>query len=171
MRLLFTMDTGDHAHCTRTFTRPSARAIIISGGRLAMIRSGRYGYYKFPGGGIEPGEEPVAAMIRETREEAGLTVRPDTVRPFGLVHRVQRSRLDPGERFVQDNLYFLCDAEDEVLPQQLDDYENEAAFTLVFADPREVIRVNRSPDASHVSLMPEREARVVELLLAEGLLE
>ena len=43
-----------------------------------MIHSLKYDYYKFPGGGIENGENPVEAMIRETREEAGLVVKPET---------------------------------------------------------------------------------------------
>ena len=72
MRLLFEMDKKDYGQCTHTFTRDSARSIIIRDGRLAMIHSIKYDYYKFPGGGIENGENPVEAMIRETREEAGL---------------------------------------------------------------------------------------------------
>lgn len=171
MRLLFDMDRQDHEGCTRTFARHSARSIIIRDGRLAMVRSGRYGYYKFPGGGIEPGEDPATAMQRETREEAGLVVRPETIRPYGYVHRVQRSDYDPSERFVQDNFYYLCDAEDAPVPQQLDDYEDDENFTPVLVEPTEAIRANRSAGPTpHGGLMLEREARVIELLLAEGIL-
>ena len=45
-------------------------------------------YYKFPGGGIERGEDPVEAMIRETREESGMIVIPETITEYGYVHRV-----------------------------------------------------------------------------------
>ena len=76
MRLLFELDKRDHENCTHTFVRNSARSIIIFGRTLAMIHSIKYDYYKFPGGGIEKGEDPVAAMMRETREEAGLVVKP-----------------------------------------------------------------------------------------------
>ena len=75
MRLLFEMDKKDYAQCTHIFTRNSARSIIIRDGRVAMIHSPKYDYYKFPGGGIEEGENPVEAMIRETQEEAGLVLR------------------------------------------------------------------------------------------------
>ncbi len=88
MRLLFELDKKDHAQCTHTFTRHSARSIVIRDGRVAMIHSLKYDYYKFPGGGIEDGEEPVEAMIRETREEAGLVVVPESVKEYGYVHRV-----------------------------------------------------------------------------------
>ena len=58
MRLLFEMDKKDYAHCTHAFTRNSARSIIIRDGKVAMIHSLKYDYYKFPGGGIEKGEDP-----------------------------------------------------------------------------------------------------------------
>ena len=171
MRLLFEMDAHDHADCTHTFVRNSARSIIIRDGRVAMVRSLRYDYYKFPGGGIEPGEDPVQAMIRETREEAGLLVIPGSVREYGLVHRIQKSTKDPTEAFVQDNYYYLCDARETPVSQDLDEYEAEETYTPEFADPREAIRKNRSVVQSPYSpLMFEREARVLELLIREGFL-
>ena len=106
MRLLFEMDKRDYDDCTRSFVRHSARSIIIRNGKVAMVHSLRYDYYKFPGGGIEQGEEPMDAMIRETREESGLTVIPETVREDGYVHRIQKSNKDPKECFVQDNFLF-----------------------------------------------------------------
>ena len=103
MRILFEMDKNDYADCTRSFVRNSARSIIISDKKVAMIHSEKYGYYKFPGGGIEAGEDPIEAMIRETREEAGLVIIPESAKEYGIVHRVQKSDNDPAECFVQDN--------------------------------------------------------------------
>ncbi len=172
MRLLFEMDKEDYAQCTHTFTRDSARSIIIRDGRVAMIRSLKYDYFKFPGGGIEAGESPVEAMMRETREEAGLTVVPESVREYGYVHRVQKSDVDPTERFVQDNYYYLCEAADLVRPQQLDDYEAEESFRLEYVDPLAAIDRNRHvKNSPYNPLMFEREARVLEALIADGLLK
>ena len=95
MRLLFEMDKKDYSDCTHTFTRNSARSIIIKNGKIAMIHSRKYDYYKFPGGGIENGEDPIEAMIRETQEEAGLKVIPGTIKEYGYVHRIQKSDDDP----------------------------------------------------------------------------
>ena len=119
MRLLFEIDKKDYDHCTRRFVRNSARSIIIRDGKIAMIHSLKYDYYKFPGGGIENGENPVEAMIRETREEAGLVVKPETVKEYGYVHRIQRSDKDASECFVQDNYYYLCQVEPEAVRQDL----------------------------------------------------
>ncbi len=172
MRLLFEMDKKDYDKCTHSFVRNSARSIIIEDKKVAMIYSAKYDYYKFPGGGIEKGENPVDAMIRETREESGLVVLPDTVKEYGYVHRIQRSDRNKTECFIQDNYYYLCKTADEVVSQELDDYEAKETYTLEYVDPEVAIRKNRHVVQSpYNQMMFEREARVLELLIAEGLFE
>lgn len=171
MRLLFEMDLNDYASCTKTFVRNSARSIILSDGKVAMIHSTKYDYYKFPGGGIEDGEDPVTAMIRETREEAGLTVIASSVRPYGYVHRVQRSTMDESTRFVQDNYYYLCQAEAKTVPQALDSYEAEEGYHLEYVDAKTAIEKNRFVrNSPYDRMMFEREARVLELLMDDGMI-
>ncbi len=171
MRLLFEMDKHDYAQCARTQVRPSARSIILAGGKAAMIHSLWYDFYKFPGGGIEAGESPVEAMIRETREEAGLVVLPESVREYGLVHRVEKSGWDENECFLQDNYYYLCEAAPETVAQILDAYEANEGYRLEYVTPALAIRKNRTAAAeSRHAAMLEREARILEMLMAEGLL-
>lgn len=101
MRNLFTIDTHDYDPNGKACIRPSVRGIIIQGGKILMVHSIKYDYYKFPGGGIEPGETLEAALCREVAEESGMAVLPESVREYGLVHRIQK-----GERedvFIQDN--------------------------------------------------------------------
>ena len=169
MRLLFEIDKKDYKHCTHTFVRNSARSIIIENHKIAMIHSLKYDYYKFPGGGIEDDENPVDAMIRETREESGLIVIPETVKEYGYVHRIQKSDKDYTECFIQDNFYFLCRVSNETVSQNLDDYEAEEAFSLEYIDP--VVAIKKNLNESHSpdnKIMLEREAKVLELLLNEG---
>ncbi|NLD83618.1 MAG: NUDIX domain-containing protein [Clostridiales bacterium] len=171
MRLLFEIDKKDYGQCTRTYMRDSARSIIIENGKVAMIRSVRYGYYKFPGGGIERGESPVAAMIRETREEAGLLVLPESVKEYGYVHRVQRSEQDETLCFVQDNYYYLCRAKKRLVAQALEEDEAREGFQLEFVEPALAIRKNRSfAGGPYNPVRLERAARILEMLSAEGLL-
>lgn len=166
------MDKRDHYACTHTFTRDSARSIIIRAGKIAMIHSLKYDYYKFPGGGIEKGESPIDAMIRETREEAGLIIKPESIREYGLVHRVQKSQKDNTERFVQNNYYYICSAQEERTAQELNGYEAEEGYCLEFIEPRTAIKKNRSVGKSpYDTAMFEREARVIETLIVQGLLE
>lgn len=170
MRLLFDIDSKDYGACTHTYVRNSARAVIIRKGRIAMVHSLKYDYYKFPGGGIEPGERNEQAVIRETYEEAGLRVIPETIREYGYVRRIQKSEMDGTECFIQDNFYYLCETDGTIVPQKLDDYEAEERFTLEFIRPEEAIRANRLSEHGPKDLrMIEREAKVLDLLIEEGL--
>lgn len=170
MRLLFDMDMRDYSSTERAFVWPSVRGIVIKGGKVAMVYSQKYDYYKFPGGGIEAGEDMLTALSREVREEAGLVVVPDSVREYGCVHRVERSDLPDVDAFIQDNYYYLCDVEGGIVAQSLDDYESDEGFTLVYLLPEVAILTNRNnPHGPKNQNMLEREARVLELLLAEGI--
>lgn len=169
MRLLFDMDRKDYDPAGKAFVRPSVRSIILREGKVAMVHSLKYDYYKFPGGGMEKGETQIQTLIRETGEESGLAVIPESIREFGYVHRVQKSDRDDCEYFVQDNYYYLCEAEPESGSQTLDDYEAEEHFTLEFVTPEKAIYVNRYvPHGPKDQQMLEREARVLELLMQEN---
>ena len=42
MRMLLELDKKDYGGCTHTFTRNSARSIIIRGHKIAMVHSLKY---------------------------------------------------------------------------------------------------------------------------------
>lgn len=171
MRLLFEIDTKDYKEDGRAFVRPSVRAVIVRNGKIAMVHSLKYDYYKFPGGGIEDGESMIDALVRETAEEAGLAVDLSSIKELGYVHRVQRSDRDDADLFIQDNYYYICDASEETIPQNLDNYEAEEGFTLEFVDAACAIATNREKDHGPKDRnMLEREARVLEILDEEGLI-
>lgn len=164
--LLFEISPMGNVAETPAIVRHSARGIMMRNGKIAMIHSGKYHYFKFPGGGMEAGESPIDALIRETMEEAGLTVLPESILAYGLVHRVSPSR--EGGRFVQDNYYYLCQAEEQTAPQCLDPYEAEEAFALRWLTLREALQINRqvenSPGFANDPML-ERECRVLEMLI------
>ncbi len=168
MRKLFDIGTPDRQMKGRILRRDSARAIIILGGKVAMVHSLKYDYYKFPGGGIEEGESRQEALIRETLEESGLRVIPESVKEYGVVRR-QEPRNRKYDYFLQDNFYYLCDVYPGVARQDLDDYESDERFTLEYVDPAEAAQTNLTGDHGPKSpVMLTREARVLELLIKEG---
>ena len=59
MKRLFDIDIKDYEAGYKVYCRPSARGIILQGDKIALVYSGREHYYKFPGGGIQDGDETI----------------------------------------------------------------------------------------------------------------
>jgi 8-oxo-dGTP diphosphatase len=76
-----------------------AVALIDAQGRVLIAQrpSGKEhaGLWEFPGGKVEPGESPEAALVRELREELGVTVAPESLDPltFSSASREKRHLL------------------------------------------------------------------------------
>ena len=62
-----------------------AAALVDADGRVLVQRrpagAAMAGLWEFPGGKVEGGETPEAALARELREELGIAVAPDALRP------------------------------------------------------------------------------------------
>ena len=171
MRCLFEIDLKDYEGCTKVFRRPSARAVILKGDKIALVYATEEKYYKFPGGGIHEDEDKKEALIREVREETGLSVIPGSIREYGSVLRKQKSEKTDDTVFEQENYYYLCETEDTQGAQDLDEYEKDAGFMLVYADIDEAIKANGifTSDSKADEIMIDRERRVLEMIKEEFL--
>ncbi len=169
MRQLFEIDLQDYKETYTVYRRPSARAIIFRGDKIALVYSKEEKYYKFPGGGIRNDEDKKEALIREVREEVGLVVIPETIREYGSVLRRQKSSVNAGEIFEQENYYYFCDVQDKAVGQDLDEYEDEAGFVLRIVDIDEAIEANTvyTSDDFFNEVMIKREKRVLEMIKKE----
>lgn len=166
MRLLHIMDSDDYENCTRLAVRNSARAIIVSDGMVALIHSRSRNYYKLPGGGIEKGESKEDSLIRETLEETGLQVIPETISELGYIHRIKRSRKYEDECFIQNNYYYFCEVRDGVSEPRYDEGELSEDFIPEFVDPRLALEVNsRIGENDPLYEMVSRENFILELLI------
>lgn len=171
MRELFTIDKKNYIENGTVGKRPSVRGIIIRGNTIAMMHSLKYDYYKLPGGGIEEGESLEETLIREVKEESGLVVKESSIKEFGLVRRIEKGMIE--DIFIQKNYYFLCEAEEEIEEQDLDDYEADERFTLEFVTVEQVLDVNNNHDhgekvnAQTFKGMLDRENRVLQFVEKE----
>jgi 8-oxo-dGTP pyrophosphatase MutT (NUDIX family) len=94
-RLTWEGEISEAEHALATYNPDRTHDVtlfITNGERLALIRKPRFdeGVWRPPGGGIKPGEEPVAAMGREALEETGLRI--EVRRYLVLAHALFRYR-------------------------------------------------------------------------------
>lgn len=66
----------------------TAAALIDPQGRILLAQRPAHkslgGLWEFPGGKVEPGESPEAALARELNEELDIMVEPDSLDPFAF---------------------------------------------------------------------------------------
>ena len=167
MKRLFTIDLQDYDKDGTRVYRPSVRGIIFAkDGKIALVHSKNHHYYKFPGGGIEKGENHIDALVREVKEEVGLIVIPASIKEYGNVLRVQKGNEGPNIVFEQENFYYICEVEKVTGIQNLDAYEEEAQFELQYVTLDEAIMENASYrcDDLFAQIMIDRDRRVLELI-------
>jgi 8-oxo-dGTP diphosphatase len=86
--------------------RPSAYGVVIRGDKVLLCK--QFGKYNLPGGGIELGEKPQEAVLREVKEETGI----DVVRPrlLGVESDFFRMSHDEDKASFQTLLlYYACE--------------------------------------------------------------
>ncbi len=81
-------------------------AVLIQDGKLLAMRDERSPYYYLPGGRVKLGEQAEQAVLREVREELGITCK--ISRPLWL-NQGFFTEDTCGERFHELCLYFLMD--------------------------------------------------------------
>ena len=65
-----------------------AAALVDAQGRVLLAQRPAHkslgGLWEFPGGKLEPGESPEAALVREVEEELAVSLEPDALDPFAF---------------------------------------------------------------------------------------
>jgi 8-oxo-dGTP diphosphatase len=65
-----------------------AAALVDAQGRVLLAQRPAHkslgGLWEFPGGKVEPGESPEAALVREVMEELAVVLEPDALDPFAF---------------------------------------------------------------------------------------
>src|SRR5450830_1921296 len=70
--------------------RRASRAVVFDrDGNIALLDVSKRGYHKLPGGGIDEGEDILAALNRETMEEIGCTI--GNIRELGIIEEYRNN--------------------------------------------------------------------------------
>lgn len=163
MKLIKVFDDHKYDEHWKIEKRIACRAIYYKTGKVAMVKSEKHQYYKFPGGGVEPGETNEEALIRETLEETGMIIKKETIQPFGYTIEKRKS-IFGDSIFLQYSYYYLVDIEDERKDPHLVDYEIEEQFHLVFIDPSTAIKENNIVYQSKEYSFLQRENTILNFL-------
>lgn len=139
-RIRFHVDLENYDLNGNVYKRSAVRGIIRKGEQYAMIRSTAYGEYKFPGGGMKEGERFVDTLIREVKEETGLAVVHQSWRYMGTAE--ERRKGERNDLLWMLSHYFYCQVEETIGAQQLDNYEKEYGYGLLFVNLEAAIKVN-----------------------------
>jgi 8-oxo-dGTP pyrophosphatase MutT (NUDIX family) len=149
--LLGTFRSPDLSPGGRLVERTAVRGVLFRGRELLLLSS-RHGDYKFPGGGVEPGESLASALRREFREECGYA---DVV--VGAELGTTREEVPAAEPeydvFGMTSHYFACSGGSPVGGQQLDGYEAELELMPRWVTVDAALAANRTVLADGVGVM------------------
>lgn len=129
---------------------PVVCALIESGGRLLLARRPVDKHlplkWEFPGGKVEPGEEPAAAIVREIREELGCGI--------VIQHALPRFHHDY-TRVVIEMIPFVCTLAAGSLPPHPHEH-----VALEWVEPERLLDFDLAPaDVPAVAAYRERPVR------------
>jgi 8-oxo-dGTP diphosphatase len=148
----------------RTIHRHAVRAVILRGHELLMIHSTKVGDYKFPGGGVDQNESHGQALIREVREECGMSL----LHVGDEICRVIEYDLPMEQEydaFKMTSYYYQCKVQDGFGSQKLDDYEVDLGFEPVWITLDRAMELNRVLlNVHHPPKWLDREVLVLEHL-------
>lgn len=163
---LQTIDKRDYIPGGSVFFRTAVRGLIQSHGTYAFIHSKKYGEYKFPGGGRKKGETLKDTLIREVKEETGLTVRPDSFQLIGYAKEIRAGEYEDIMEMI--SYYCACEVEAEIGEQKLDDYEADYGYSLDYVTLKDAIRNNEGiTDTTNIPWI-NRDTAIMRLFLSNA---
>ncbi|MCH8519925.1 MAG: NUDIX hydrolase [Nanoarchaeota archaeon] len=104
--------------------RVSATAIIEHDDSILLIKDGRSNQgFEFPGGGIELGQSPQEALLREIKEETGYQINEEMRVVFVSNENYYHAQRD--EYYCGISLFFICSLKSTIQGEQELDSEDE----------------------------------------------
>ena len=147
------------------FTRLSTRSIAIQGTTILLLYTERYEDYSLPGGGLDLGEDKIAGMMRELREETGAEhIR--NIKPFGTYEEYRPWHKPDYDVQHMISYCYTCDINTALGNSNLESYEKKNGMKAVWIDIHEAINHNKKTMATSAKkgMSIERETFLLKLI-------
>jgi ADP-ribose pyrophosphatase YjhB (NUDIX family) len=151
------------------FTRPSTRAICLSGDFILMLYTKRYDDYSLPGGGLNSGEDIISGMMRELTEETGARNICD-IKEFGIYEEYRPWYKETYDIQHMISYCFLCNIDKELGETNLENHEISNGMTPTWIKIDDAISHNERTIASSPKkgMSIERETFLLKLIKSEN---
>jgi 8-oxo-dGTP diphosphatase len=126
---------------SETRERIAVRAVVRRSTEVLLIHSVKNGDFKFPGGGVKPGETRRKALGRELLEECGAEL-VEMGKPLLSITEQRPLRENGGILFRMVSLYYPCSAGEAIRRQNLDSYEEALGFSPVWISMEDAMSSN-----------------------------
>lgn len=144
MKLISVIDTQDYEFNYEVKMTEAVRAVIISRGKILLLKSNINNYYTFPGGKLDKHDDSlIECLKRETVEETGYVINDKTIKNMGYIIVIKKDQNEDNTINNTTNYYYFADVNKSVVATPFyKDYEIEEGLTPVFVSLNEAYEEN-----------------------------
>nr|WP_290731240.1 NUDIX hydrolase [Halobacteriovorax sp. JY17] len=150
------------------FKREATRAIALRGNSILLLYTERYHDYSLPGGGLDRGEDLLAGMIRELKEETGAKGI-SNISEFGIYEEYRPWYKSDFDIQHMISYCFTCSVDEELGETSLEHYELNNGMKPVWINIDEAIKHNEDTikNSKKKGVSIEREIFLLRLIREE----
>lgn len=148
--------------------RHATRGIVIKGEEILLLYTERYHDYSLPGGGIDDGEDEIAGLVRELKEETGAQgVR--NVKAFGRYDEYRPWHKAGADIIHMISYCYVCDIDETLGETAYESYEVRNGMKPLWMNIHEAIAHNEEvmANSDKKGLSIERETFLLKLIAEE----
>ena len=151
-----------------TFTRKTARAIVLKGENILLLYTKRYHDFSLPGGGIDEGESKIEGLTRELKEETGAhSVK--NIKEFGLYEEFRPWYKNNASIIHILSFCYTCTISDQLTKPNLEPHEVENGMYAIWINIHEAIAHNEQTikNSAKKGMSIERETFLLKHIVDE----